>query len=251
MKKIMKWTLVIAVISVLSWDIVGFAAVYFSDETAQRHLGSNPQKKPTLSVATTQGNTATQKVTQRKGQVYAAAERQNTQRQKQLAQTLNNAVEARGLDFPVLKLNGKTMNILAAIKDSNYYIYTYEFDADEDDASIIAIYAHSTLPEEAAKRQYLDGLTDTLRIEVYRGTDLPPTKIHSIISEQDQNYLRIIWSDGEFCEGAVVKKNTRPRLWAYINYAQRDGKSCSIEREMKRLRTLVIPDQVKFPKKEY
>ncbi len=43
MKKVGKWLLVIAVISVLSWDITCFAKVYFSDESAEKHLGSKPK----------------------------------------------------------------------------------------------------------------------------------------------------------------------------------------------------------------
>lgn len=55
MKKIVKMLLVAGVISVLSWDVTCFAKVYFSNESAQRHLGTSSSTRKSSPAQTQTG----------------------------------------------------------------------------------------------------------------------------------------------------------------------------------------------------
>lgn len=297
MKKTAKWLLVVTVLSVLSWDITGFAAVYFSDEAAQKHLGTNPPKKATQGIvkrtqntviqtakttaqtaqntskannkpsagrASTkanstafksvsgnrQANTATGNGFAQADSTSAAARAERIEKLQQVNQAVEQTVQDREADFPVLQFNNTTYPITSVGKDGYQgYVYHYILGYDVSSPTIL-IHAHSTLPTQAANRAYLDELIADLQVGVYDEAD--PYLIRNFISEQDQNYLRILWqatdSDGqEYCEGIVVKKNTRPRVWAnvYIN----SNPVCNPVQEIKKLRPLVIPEQTKFPKR--
>jgi len=177
--------------------------------------------------------------------------------QAELEGNIASSVDQQGVDFPVVQFGNKTLKIDAAAKRDFGYEYKY-WDSEPDAEGIY--HGESTFlgvqsVSSAKGGNYLDFVHKSLFMVPEDKNEKNPTDTFNLITEQDGNYLRIVWArpykDNNQCDGVIVKKKHNRKLWVIYQHKLPHGTPCNVDEEMNRMRFVTFPNQQSFPKKEF